>query len=128
MTTDLDFDRIAAAWLADGPVELSDRVLDAAVDEIHVTRQRRATRVPWRFPTMFTPVRVAALVVVGALLIAGAMAIGGAGSRTGPTPTITPSAIPSSAAVVPALDATFTSPWHGYTVSSPSGWTVTLTG
>ena len=43
MTTDRDFDRIAMAWLADGPDELSDRVLDTVVDQIHLTRQRRAS-------------------------------------------------------------------------------------
>ena len=42
MTTERDFDRIATAWLADGPDELSERVIDAAVDQIHLTRQRRA--------------------------------------------------------------------------------------
>ncbi|MEA2673857.1 MAG: hypothetical protein QOI92_1049 [Chloroflexota bacterium] len=31
MTTNSDFDRHASAWLADGPTELSDRVLDAAL-------------------------------------------------------------------------------------------------
>ena len=73
MTTDRDFDRIAIAWLADGPEELSDRVLDAVVDEIHVTRQRHGLRLPWRFPSMTTPARVAAAAVIGVLAIGGAL-------------------------------------------------------
>ena len=73
MTTDRDFDRIAMAWLADGPEELSDRVLDAVVDEIHVTRQRHALRLPWRFPSMTTPARVAAAAVIGVLAVGGAL-------------------------------------------------------
>src|SRR5262249_51127495 len=86
---------------------------------------RRVPRVPWRFPPMSLPVRVAALVAVGVLLIAGVVAIG-VGGRTGPTPTTAPSAVPApSAAAVPTLDASFTSPWHGYTLKYPSGWTVT---
>ena len=72
MTTDRDFDRIAMAWLADGPEELSDRVLDAVVDEIHVTRQRHGLRLPWRFSTMTTPARVAAAAVIGVLAVGGA--------------------------------------------------------
>jgi heat shock protein HslJ len=53
MTDARDFDRLAAAYLADGPTQLADRVLDAALDEVHLTSQRRVTRgVPWRFPIM----------------------------------------------------------------------------
>ena len=37
MTTDDDFDRIAQSWLAAGPHELPARVIDAVVDEIHLT-------------------------------------------------------------------------------------------
>ena len=52
MTTDRDFDRIAAAWLADGPEELSDRVLDSVADQIHLDStaacRARAVEVPDR--------------------------------------------------------------------------------
>src|SRR5262245_48901507 len=111
MTLDRDFDRIASAWLADGPTELSDRVLDAVVDQVHLTRQRRAVRAPWRFRTMSMPARVAALVAVGVLAIAGAVALGGIGgsSRTTPTPTPTTSSVPSGNASLAPLSSTFTS-------------------
>lgn len=99
MTTDRDFERIALAWLADGPEELSDRVLDAVVDEIHVTQQRHALRLPWRFPSMTTPARVAAAAAIGVLAIGGALyafnsqpSVGGPGPT--PTPTISPSPTP----------------------------------
>ena len=39
--SDIDLDRTARLWLQDGPDQLADRVLEAALDEIHVTRQRR---------------------------------------------------------------------------------------
>jgi hypothetical protein len=98
MTTDRDFDRIATAWLADGPEELPDRVMDAVVDEIHVTPQRHALRLPWRFPSMNTPARVAAAAVIGVLAIGGAVyvlqpgqaAIGGARPTPSPTPSPSP--------------------------------------
>ena len=134
MTTDQDFDRIAEAWLAGGPEELSDRVLDAVVDEIHVTRQRHALRLPWRFPTMTTPVRVGAIVALGALLVAGVAAIGGAG-RGGPTPSQAPAASAPAAVApsavspailsttgVPILDQVFTSPRNGFSVNYPTSW------
>jgi hypothetical protein len=128
MTTDRDFDRIAKAFMADGPRELSVRVLDAVVDDIHVTRQRRAPRVPWRFPIMLSPVRVAVAAVFGAFAIGGAFAILGIPGLTdvgGPSPTPTSSAAvpPSTAAlVVPPLDKPFTSTRHGYSVVVPSSW------
>src|SRR3954471_17875846 len=46
-----DFDRLASAWLEDGPAELQDRVLDAALREVHQTHQRRHVA-PRRFPQM----------------------------------------------------------------------------
>jgi len=136
MSTDRDFDRIAMAWLAEGPDELSDRVLDTVVDRVHLTRQRRVSRVPWRFPTMTMPARVAALIAVGVLVLAGMAAIAGVGSRSTPVESTAPtsaiastaveSAAPGSSAVgLPALDQTFTSGRHGYSVGYPTGWTVT---
>jgi len=125
MTTDRDFDRIATAWLADGPDELPGRVIDAAVDQIHLTRQRRAVRAPWRFPTMTSPIRLAALAAAGVLILAAVAMVGGAG-RSGPSPTQAPpsvlAAVPSAA--VPVLDTQFISPRNGYSITYPAGWTV----
>jgi len=97
MTTDRDFERIAMTWLAGGPEELSDRVLDAVADEIHVTRQRHGLRLPRRFESMTTPARVAAAAVVGVLAIGGALFVlapGGSGPG-GPGPTPSPIASPT---------------------------------
>ncbi len=41
MNQNADFDRIAQSWLQDGPTEMPDRSLQAALDEVHVTSQRR---------------------------------------------------------------------------------------
>ena len=97
MTTDNDFDRIAMAWLADGPDRLADRVMDTVVDEIHVTPQRHAMRLPWRFPSMTTPARVAAAAVIGVLAIGGAVfALGpGRSGVGGPGPTPSPTQSPT---------------------------------
>jgi hypothetical protein len=121
MTTDRDFDRIATAWLAEGPDELSNRVLDSVIDQIHVTRQRRAMRVPRRFPTMTIPARVAAAAVVGALAVGGAyLALGGSSQSYIGTPSPSPS---TSTPAVSPLTSTFTSPRYGYAIQYPSGWT-----
>jgi hypothetical protein len=127
MTLDRDFERIASAWLADGPTELSDRVIDVVVDQIHLTRQRRAMRVPWRFPTMTMPARVAALIAVGALAIAGAIALSGIGglSRSTPTPSATTQPSGNGAVPIPPLTQTFQSPRNGYSVKYPDTWTAT---
>ena len=84
MTTDRDFNQITSEWLGDGPERLSDRVIDAVVDEIHLTPQRHAQRLPWRFPSMTTPARVAAAAVIGVLALGGALyALGPVGSGFG---------------------------------------------
>ena len=80
---------------------------------------------------MSMPARVAALVAVGVLAIAGAVALSGIGgqSKTTPTPTppttVTPNGNGNLAAALPALDTTFTSDWHGYSVKYPAGWRAT---
>jgi hypothetical protein len=73
MTTNQDFDRHAAAFLANGPTELADRVLDAALREVHTTRQRRGPAAPWRFPGMNTFFRLQAAALVAVVLVSGAL-------------------------------------------------------
>lgn len=116
MSTKPDFDSIAAAWLAEGPTELADRVLDAALDEAHRTRQRHPIGVPWRARSMSTPFRfaAAAITVVAVALLAvnfpGTAGVGGPAAPSSPPPTASPtteptatqSPTPSAAAKAPA--------------------------
>ena len=137
MSTNRDFDRIASDWLAQGPAQLNDRVLDAALDEVHVTHQRRRPAVPWRTPTMSMPLRLAAGIAVVAVLVGSFYFLAPRGGIGGPSPSPDPvcktaegyntscANIPASAPPLPALDATFASPSHGFQVRYPSGWTVT---
>jgi hypothetical protein len=96
--TENEFDRTARLWLEDGPTELSDRALQAAFDDIHVTRQRR----PWspaRGSTSMNnimKVAVAATVVI-VVAIAGINLIPASGPG-GPPATPSPSPSPSPAA------------------------------
>lgn len=134
MSTDRDFDLIATTWLAAGPDELPDRVVEAVVEEIHATRQRRARRAPWRFPTMGITARASALLVLGALTaLVGLAVLGGIGGPgpTPPTPStslpaVIPSADPSPSAASLAtqvLSQKFTSTLNGFSVAYPAGWT-----
>jgi hypothetical protein len=131
------FDRMAEAYLADGPTVLADRVLDAALGEVHVTRQQRARwRAPWRFPDMstFAKVAVAAVAVIAVGLVGMTFlqpgGNGGVGAPSAaPSPTVVPTAPPdptdavtSSAPTAPPLTGAFTSPSLGYTISYPDTW------
>lgn len=132
------FDRIAEDFLADGPTVLADRVFAAALDEVHLTRQRRVVwRTRWRFPNMstFSKFAVAAVVVI-AVGYLGLTFLGPSGTGTGggpsavpsatvaptATPTPTPTPTPSPVPTAPPLTGQFTSPSHGYAISYPEGW------
>ena len=103
MTND-EFDRTARSWVREGPSALADRVLDAALEEIHVTPQRR----PWwqarRSPPMMNSIRIAAVLSVLAIGVAGVSllrsgtepATGGPATTVGPSPTSTPAATPTA--------------------------------
>ena len=76
MTTN-DFDRTARLWLEDGPTQMSDRALTAALDEIHVTPQRRAWWPARRLPKMNTPIQFAAGAASLAIVVVVALAVDG---------------------------------------------------
>ena len=140
MNANTGFDQRAAAWLADGPTELSDRVLDAALREVHLTKQRRALRVPWRFSTMpvlsratgIAAVALVAVVGAGGLIYLNSNNSGGVGSQktSAPTaahttaPTVAPTPRPSE--VAPGITGwkTYTSAVYDYTISYPEDWSV----
>ncbi len=52
MSSDRDTTRIVRSWLEDGVTQLPDRVLDAVLDQVPATRQRRANWPALRFPIM----------------------------------------------------------------------------
>lgn len=128
MSTNRDFDRIAAAWLAQGPTELTDRVLDAALDEVHLTHQRRRSTVLWRTPLLNTPLRFAAAIVIVAIVgFAGLNLVGDHGVGGSPTPSPTVGATPTlPVPVATPIDPTTWKPFrsgrYGYSAAAPSDW------
>jgi hypothetical protein len=94
MTTN-DFDRTARLWLEDGPTVMSDRALQAALDEIHVTRQRRTWLPARRFSPMTNMLRIAAVAAVLVVAVIGIRYFspgdgGTGGSQASPSPQPTP--------------------------------------
>jgi hypothetical protein len=123
MNTDRDFERTAQAWLAQGPDRLPDRVLDAVVDEIHLTPQRRALRVPWRNLPMTQMTRALSVIAVVAVVVIGGVVLLRPGSPSSGSPSGSASSSPASSGL-PALSKTFTSTVSGYSISYPDGWKV----
>jgi hypothetical protein len=120
-----DFDVAARAWLDDGPARMSDHAVLSTLEEIHATRQRRAT-----WPTRrATPVSIFARVATAAALVAvvGFLAItivprqldGWGVGGPSPSPTAT------QALDFPALTTTFVSPRNGFSIMHPDGAALT---
>ena len=73
MTDDRSLERAARSFIEVGPTLAPDRPVNAALARIQTTSQERDLRVPWRFPRMTTPARVAAAAVLGVLVLGGAI-------------------------------------------------------
>ena len=126
-----DFDQTARLWLEDGPTELSDRALQAALDEIHFTRQRRAWWPAWRFPRVTDAMRIAA--VVGAVVFAvvgfGLLSVGDGPGEPAATPTPTPRALTVDRAQVGPGTYITADPFRlRVTFTLPDGWESSMGG
>ncbi|MBA2634323.1 MAG: hypothetical protein H0U86_15220 [Chloroflexi bacterium] len=94
MSTDRDTTRIVRSWLRTDEHESADRVLDAVLDQLDTTPQRRVTWWPVRrFPEMNTTVKLAlaAAAVVVAALLGIRFLVPGSQNVGGPAETPTPS-------------------------------------
>jgi hypothetical protein len=106
MSTDRDTTRIVRSWLEEGVTALPDRVLDAVLDQVPATPQRRSWWPARRFHQMNVPARLAfAAAAVVIVAVAGVQFLAPNQHVGGP-----PSAAPSTssaptASPVPALPA-----------------------
>lgn len=101
MTKPRDLDALVSAYLADGMSVLSDRVVDAVLDEVHRTRQRAGFR-PWRNRSMFktalgAAAAVAVLVLGTGLWLGGLFPADNTARPSAPAPSemVTPGPSPS---------------------------------
>ena len=93
MTDDRSLERAARSFIEAGPTQAPDRAVEAALLQIETTSQERDLRIPWRFPTMSIPARIAAVAILGAVLLGGALSLfGGVGRPSVVGPAASPSA------------------------------------
>ncbi len=131
MSTDREVTRIVRSWLEEGATALPDRVLDAVLDQVPATRQRRARWTARRLPQMNTSVRIAVAVVavvVVALVVVNLMprtaAVGGPPPTAAPSATGGPTPTPTVGPTLPSgqlAPGTYRADFVTYTL--PAGWT-----
>jgi hypothetical protein len=95
MSTDRDVTRIVRSWIDEGVTVLPDRVLDAVLDQVPATPQRRAGWLARRFPPMNSRFVIWAAVAAAVAVMVFALAPRsnvGTHLKT-PTPSATPSAL-----------------------------------
>ena len=98
MSSDRDTTRIVRSWLEEGATALPDRVLDAVLDQVPATSQRRPLWSAWRFRQMNSALKLglAATAFVVVALVGITLLPKDAGVGTGPSPTATPTASPTA--------------------------------
>ncbi len=107
------FDPRISDWLEADPDRAPEIVLETVTAAFPSIPQRHAWRVPWRFPRMTTPARVAAAAVIGVLAVGGAIIVlrPTDSSVGGPGPTPMPTSSPSAtASPIPTLSPTPSGP------------------
>lgn len=134
MHTDREATRIVRSWLEEGRTALPDYVLDAVLDQLPATRQRRAWWPAWWFARINTYAKlaigvafVAVIAIVGVSFLPRTEGVRAPSATLGPSPSPTPVASPS---VLPLTEGGPLSP-GAYSLTSfpvgisfevPEGW------
>lgn len=96
MITDHDFERVVEAWIQDGPDQLPDAHLDAALEEIAAVPQRRHGWLLRTFPILgggLLASSAVAAVMIAVALLAWTLLPGSPGGPSGASPTPVPTPI-----------------------------------
>ena len=136
MTTDQETTRIVRSWIQLGVDQLPERVLDAVLDEVPTTPQRRSHWSAWRSLQMPTIAKVAAaaavllvIAVVGFRLVPASGEVGGPAPTASPTPAPTATPVPTITGTLAGQGALQPGRYRvnaeipGVTVTVPAGWT-----
>lgn len=103
MSTDREVARIVRSWLDEGVTALPDRVLDAVLDQVPATPQRRTVWSARRYADVNNMLKVAlsaaAVVVVAVIGINLLPGSGGPGGSQTPVPSVTPAPSASASTV-----------------------------
>ena len=112
MSSDRDTTRIVRSWLEEGATALPDRVLDAVLDQVPATSQRRPLWPARRFPEMNNALKlviaaaaVLVVVIVGISLLPRSGGVGGSGPgpTSNPTQTATPTPVSYTHLTLPTI-------------------------
>jgi hypothetical protein len=96
MSVDRETTRVVRSWLDEGVTQLPDRVLDAVLDQVPATPQRRSGWSAWRSYRMSTYAKIVAAAAAVVVVAVGAYQfLPRSGGIGGPGPTITPSPSPT---------------------------------
>ena len=101
MSTDRDTTRIVRSWLDEGVTQLPDRVLDAVLDQVPATPQRRAGWLARRFPFVNNTMKIA--LAAAAVVVLAFIGFGVLRDNTGGPPTATATPVPTSTATAQML-------------------------
>jgi hypothetical protein len=127
------FERAVRDWLEDGDDRPSQPAIDAVLLAVKTTPQDRGLRIPRRFTTMPTYLRLATAAAIIAVAGVGAITYLGDGPKAGTTtPPATPTAPATGVPTAPTATFTvdveawtpYTSEVHGITTAYPPGWAV----
>ena len=129
MTDDRSLERAARSFIEAGPTQAPDRAVEAALLRIETTPQERDLRIPWRFPSMSIPARVAVAALVGVLLVGAAAyyfgrpgqpAVGGPGPSPGSSAPASPAASRKPASSGAVVDYTGLPGWIVFEHGGPA--------
>jgi len=128
MRDDRGFERSMQDWLADGSDRTPQTAIDAVLLAIKTTHQERDFHVPWRTPSMTTPVRIAAAIAIVAIIGVASLNLVGSGPAIvgGPLPTPTTIRSPAPTPTPDLLDTatwkTYVSERYGFSIAHPADW------
>jgi hypothetical protein len=124
MSTDREATRIVRSWLEEGVTVLPDRVLDAVLDQVPTTPQRRSWWPAWRSATMNTYAKFAiAAAAVLVVAVVGYNFLPGRGGVGGPAATPSPTDVPRLPANGPIEAGTYRiGSGPTFLVTIPAGW------